>query len=487
MRLRKAARAGCWVMQLMFSVVVLGQTARLEFSDKLRLVNCEPTSSVPCFRVQANIVDAQGAPLATPLPAPELLAKNITIRVDDLELTPFFAAAGSSGAAVKRSRIALILIDISGSMNEFLGNGQSRFAAATAAAMQFLEGFENGTDRVAIVPFESHRVLQTIRSAPFATTAEEARRQISSLPLPQPKNNTALFSAVDAGLDVLAEQMSKAQGSPEVMLVVMTDGKNDVGRGDDPGLLSGPAGLQAVANKVRASGIQVVAVGIGDERSIDADAMRQMSTRFYLVADAEALKRVFSMARILLLNRIQATFASPWADRASLAGRTLHVGMSLKLPGGQEMRSNELVWSTPQMGVPLFDGKCEAPELKAMLAHPPARGSDWWALVRPVIVFVSIGATILVLWFWVPRLVWPEQYIGDIVASSPGRRWAGQTQVRRSGSAGGPPRSNAPPGFERGPGSRPAPERSAADPTMVRPRTDFGTRTRLEARRPRDE
>ena len=469
----------------------LAQTAQLAFSDKLRLISCEPTSSAPCFRIKANIVDAKGDPVSPALPPPNLLAKNITIQADELEVTPFYAVAGGSGASVVRSRIALLLIDVSGSMNEPMGTGQSRFGAATAAALQFLDGFENGTDRVAVVPFESHHVIQTIRSAVFASTADEARRQVSSLPIPSPKNNTALFSAADAALDMLTQQMRTAQGSPEVMLIVMTDGKNDVEAGDDLGLLSGPAGLAAVANKVRAAGIQVIAVGIGDNRSIDAEAMRQMSTQFYLVSDAESLKRVFSIARKLLLNRIQATFTSPWSDRASLAGKTLHVRAALKLPTGEQIASNELVWSTPEMGVPLFEGKCEPAEMRALLTGVKAGpGAGWWALVRPLLVFAGIGVTILLLWFWVPRLAWPEQYMGDVPVVPSRGRWAGQTQMRggeaRGGGGGAYAQGrNAPPGFG-GAGGRSAVERGPSDATVVRPRTDFGTRTRLEGRR-RDE
>ncbi|HZS50074.1 MAG TPA: vWA domain-containing protein [Bryobacterales bacterium] len=493
MTFQGARRAGPGIFFALLSAAVVwlapeawaqGQTAHLEFSDKLRLVNCEPTSSSPCFRIRANIVDAQGAPVSPALPPPAQLAKNLTVRADDLEVTPFYAVAGSSGATVARSRIALILIDISGSMNEPMGTGQSRFAAATSAALQFLDGFENGTDRVAIVPFESHQVIQTIRAAKFASTVEEARQQVRSLPAPQPKNNTALFSAVDASLDVLAAQMAAAQTSPETMLVVMTDGKNDVRQGDDLGLLSGPSGLATVANKVKASGIQVVSVGIGDNQSIDSDAMRQISTQFYLVSDAESLKRVFSLARKLLVNRIQATFTSPWADRASLAGKTLHVRLSLKLANGEQISSNEIVWSTPQMGVPLFEGKCEAPEMKALLAQatPPSTGG-WWALLRPVLVFVSIGVTILVMWFWVPRLVWPEQYLGELPATASGGRWSGQTQIRRTTTG---PRRNAPPGFDATSAGRAGAQRGPGDATIVRPRTDFGTRTRLEGRRQRE-
>jgi Ca-activated chloride channel family protein len=459
---------------------------RLQFSDKLRLVDCAPSSSVPCFRARANIVDAKGNPVSPAMPAATQLAKSLTFLVDNQEATPFYATAGAGPGSGVRSRLALVVIDVSGSMNQLMDNGQSRYAAAKAAAMQFLEGFENGADRVAVVAFESHNVLEQIRAAKFASTAEEARRQVASLPVPHPKGNTALYSAVDGGLDVVAEQLARAQGAPEVMMVVLTDGKNDVQPGDDLGLLAGPEGLAAVANKVRASGIQVIAVGLGDARSIDEGAMRQLGTQFHLVSDAESLKRAFSLARKLLVNRIQATFKSPWKDRASLAGKTMRVSMTLKLPAGQEIPSNETVWSAPQMGVPLFEGKCDARELRAAVDTE----SDWWTVVRPILVFLSLGATILILWFWIPRLVWSDQYIGDVPVRASARKWSsGQTMVSRRAGGAGPPGAarTAPPGFTAPAGKRSLPERGAADPTIVRPRPELGARTRLGDRRSRDE
>ena len=137
-------------------IPVWAQPARLEFSDRLRLVDCSPSSSVPCFRLKANIVDAQGNPVSPAL-SPQL-AKSLTVQADEHEITPFYAVAGSGSGAAVRSRIALVVLDVSGSMNQLLDSGQSRYAAAKAAALQFLEGFENGADRVAIVSFESHNV-----------------------------------------------------------------------------------------------------------------------------------------------------------------------------------------------------------------------------------------------------------------------------------------------------------------------------------------
>jgi Ca-activated chloride channel family protein len=437
--------------------------------------------------VKANIVDEKGNPLSPSLPAATQLAKNLTVQVDNLEVTPFYATAGAGPGSGVRSRLALVVIDVSGSMNQLMSDGQSRYAAAKTAALQFLEGFENGADQVAVVPFESHNVLSQIRAAKFASTAEEARRQVLALPVPHPKGNTALYSAVDAGLEVIAEQLARAQGSPEVMMVVLTDGKNDVHPGDDLGLMAGPESLAAVANKVRASGIQVITVGLGDSGSIDELAMRQLGTQFHLVSDPESLKRAFSLARKLLVNRIQATFKSPWKDRSSLAAKTLRVTMTLKLPSGQEIASNETIWSAPQMGLPLPEGKCDPRELRAAV---DTGESDWWTVVRPILVFLSVGATILILWFWIPRLVWPDQYIGDVPVRASARKWStGQTMVSRRSGAAGTPGSvrTAPPGFSHPAGKRSLPERGATDATIVRPRPDHGSRTRLGDRRSRDE
>jgi Ca-activated chloride channel family protein len=460
------------------------QDLRMVFADKVRMVDCSPASDIPCFRLKANIVDAEGAPAAPPLPNPELLASRIAVRLDRLERTPFYAGVG--GAQVEQqSRTALIVIDTSGSMSARLPSGQTRFEGAQSAALRFLDGFENGKDRVAIVRFDSHEVVQTIRSARFATTVEGARQQIEALPAPILTNNTALYSAVDAGLDVLTGEAAAARGADEVMLIVMTDGKNDVQAGDDPGLL-GPEGLDIVAQKVSASGLQVIAVGLGNSQSIDVPALDRISTRHYLVSDEESLSRVFTFARTLLLNRLQVTLTSPWPDRASLAGKSMRVSLSLNLPNGQKIDSEETVWSTPQMGLPIYEGTCDAAELKALLANPDVpTGGGWWGLARPILVFVGIGALILVLWFWVPRLVWPEQYVGQAPVVASRGRWAGQTQLRRSG--GGVAGGNAPPGFAaQRRGDAASPQRLPGDKTVVQPRAPSG-RTRLGNRSQHDQ
>jgi Ca-activated chloride channel family protein len=431
------------------------------------------------------VVDAQGSPLNVDLPPDKDLRQALNVYLDGQEMNPFFATSESGGAQTVRGRIALVLVDVSGSMNRRLSSGKTRFETAQEALGKFLEGFQENVDRIAIVPFESHAVVSRIQSAQFATTRSQVLSQISALPAPGPKNNTALYSAVASGLQVLKEQAAavtnaSASGSPEMLLVVMTDGKNEILSGDDPGLLDGPMGLKQAADAVQTSGIQVIGVGFGDPGSIDEASLRQISTKTYTARDLDELKQIFSIARTLLTNRLVVTFESPWNDRASLEGRTLRVTATLKLPTGQQFESGEGIWSAPQMSVPAFDGKCDMAELHAALPLIPG-SSNWLSTVRPALVFVGLGTLLLVLWFWVPRLLWPEQYIGRLPAVGGKQRWAEASRV--SAVSAVKPVRRAPPGFETRDGEG-QPPREVSDRTVVQPKPDF-SRSRLQ-RRPQD-
>ena len=75
------------------------------------------------------------------------------------EVTPFFASSGVGPDAGDHTNVVLLIVDISGSMNDRISGGQTRFEAARSAIAQFLDGMQEGSDRVAIVPFESHNVV----------------------------------------------------------------------------------------------------------------------------------------------------------------------------------------------------------------------------------------------------------------------------------------------------------------------------------------
>jgi Ca-activated chloride channel family protein len=455
------------------------QSQRLDFADRIHLVSCDPSTTKPCFRAAFNAVDAQGSPLDLNLPPAMDLHRQMKVKLDNQEIDPFFAVSQTGQSKALRGRLALILVDISGSMNHLLPSGRTRFQTAQEALQQFLDGFDSSVDRVAIVAFESHNVAGQIQAAQFATSKADALAQIQALPGPRPKNNTALYSAVVLGLQVLAQQAGSAAGSPETLLIVMTDGKNEVYKGDDAGLLDGPSGLQQAANAVQASGTQVIGIGFGDPGGIDTAALRQLSTKLYMAEDLNRLKQAFSFARTLQTNRIVITFTAPVDDRSSLEGRTFHVSAVLNLLDGRHLESGEKIWSAPEMSVPSFDGKCDTEELKAALQIVPSSG-NWLTMLRPLLVFFGLGTALLVLWFWVPRLVWPEQYIGTFATQGGGSmRWADKSQVWSKSRAR--PSRPAPPGFETRKGGAPPP-RVPADRTVVQP--DF-SKSRLQ-KRPED-
>lgn len=476
-------RLGLLVLLQTVAVLVLAQSPspRLDFADKVKMLDCEPVSSNPCFRASLNIVNAQGEPYAVALPAADQLAASLTFTIDGQAVKPFYASAGGSGSKTARGRLALIEVDVSGSMNRRLVTGETRFEAAKAALEKFLENFQDGVDRVAIVPFESHNVVTNIRSAVFATTKEQALAQVNNLPAPEARNNTALFSAVYTGVDVVAEQSKLAAADgvesnlPETMLVVMTDGKNDVLPGDDLGLLSGPKGLNQVSAKVRGSQLQVIGVGFGEAAEVDGDALGKLSTKYYMANDAAGLQAIFSIARKLLMDRIQVAFLSPLPDRASLGGRSLKMQADLRLPDGSRLQSNEIAFNTPQMGLPLFEGKASTDELRALINSKPPAARGWVSIARPLLVFLGLGSLLLIAWFWVPRLVWPEQYIGKIPVYGNSARWSNQTGVRRSAEQS----RDLPPGFGRKSGYGAG--RTPGDATVVQWRPEStATRIRLQ-------
>jgi Mg-chelatase subunit ChlD len=392
------------------------------------------------------------------------------VSIDGQPVTPFYASAGGEQLKV-RPRLALILLDISGSMNLRLASGQTRFEAAKASIAQFLADFQDGVDRVAVVPFESHHVEAGVRGAVFANAREQALAEVDAVPLPASRNNTALFSAIQIGVDVLAREAGKRPAggeAPETVLIVMTDGKNEVYRGDDAGLLDGPSGLAEASRAVRSSGIQVLGIGFGDRSEIDEQALNALSTKVYMASDAEQLKQIFAEARTLLNSRVIATFQSPWADRASLAGRTLAIRTDIRLQDGTSLASEPVTWSPPQMNEPVYEGECSEAERAALFDKTTPSGPHWLTILRPILVFLGFGSVLIILWFWVPRLVWPEQYVGVVPTAA---KWSNKGPLRR-------PKTVPPPGFDTHAHGK-APQRAPSDATIVQRNPEF-TKTRLD-------
>jgi len=471
----------------LFPICVMGQSAPassnyLNFTATPVLTRCELGASRPCFQIKFGFTDADGKPALVALPKPADLASRIEVQVDGETVKPFFAALDSAPSSSNRKRVALILFDVSGSMRTADVAGHSRFEAAKTAIDQYLAEFEDGSDSVAIVPFASKNVVETIDNVPFVTTRAAAEGQLKAIPLPDPRNNTALYTATREAVERLKREQQKGGGKSEALLLVLTDGKNDVNaaRGDDKGLLSGDAGLQEASGVVRASGVDVFPIGLGNKSSLDESALARLGTRPpFITFEAAELQRAFRMARSRRDSQVTAALQLPegYGSRALLAGRTLHFRAKLTLADGNVLVENrEAPWAAPPVATPIFEAELTDAEQRALLADVNAGHRSWWGLLRPFVVLLGFTALLCGLWFGLPRLIWPDRYDRQFSARPVRPEYWSHGPAEREGHVASKP---PPPGFDGREGPN-VPRRKTSDSTVVQVAPEFDpNKTRL--------
>jgi Mg-chelatase subunit ChlD len=464
--------------------LVYGQTTSLDFLSKPALIECEPEGAEPCFRLDFGFVDEAGKPVNVRMFPSSQLASHVEVQVDGQPVKPFYAASTTSKANLtRRPQTALLLFDTSGSMLTADIAGQTRFEAAKGAVAEYLNNFSDGQDHVAIVPFASRDVEKIIASAQFVDTRTAAQAELDALPKPEPRNNTALYSAVRAAVQRL--QRERSAGGTQLRLILLTDGTNDVRpqMGDDAELLTGSNGLNDAANAVQQSGVDVLPIGLGDRRSIDEVAMTRLGTRPPLITfDVDALHKAFQLQQLPQDASLTVTLQAPdgLASRTLLAGRVVHFRAKTTLADGSVLVENrEALWVAPPVATPAFEGEATDAEQRAFLSSARLDHGSMLVFLRPFIVFASLAALLALLWFGLPRLIWPERY--DHRSARPIRPeyWPGVEPLTRRSNQPAPYRQ-APPGFETaGRGGR-APMRSPGEHTIVRPITEFDpNKTRL--------
>ncbi len=453
--------------------------ATLALTEAPRLVDCAPVSLSPCMSLSVTPSTAAGAPAPVNLPPAGQLASAFTLTGAAAQVTPFYASAGSGPDATQHTNVVLLLVDISGSMREPMGN-TSRFEAAKGAIAQFLDGMQEGSDRIAIVPFESHNVISTIRGAVFATRKADAVAQLRALPGPGPKNNTALYQAVFTGEEALSSEVAALQrsGTSDLQphLIVMTDGKNEVLAGDDPQLLNGDLGLQQAAAQVQASHADTIGIGFGDRSAIDATALQRLSTRYFYAGDAAALLAALHVSRSAVSHSIAITWLLPEGSRVGLTGRDPQWAPSMKLEDGTVLSGPSVRLLLPATNSPVYDRKATPQELRSLIATHPEPSSGWSVVLIHGLLYLAAGALLLVLWFWLPRIIWGDRFV---TAPDRTQRWASERRAVTTAS-GVKVRSTdkMPPGFSPESQSASPLQRSAAQTTQIQPRGEF-SRTRL--------
>lgn len=454
-----------------------GNAAGLSVVRAPELVRCTPISLIPCLSVTVTPSNSAGQPVPVGLPTKDRLLQAMQVEANGAAIAPFYVSSGSGSDSSQRPNIVLIEVDISGSMNSPISSGVSRFDAAQTAIAKYLESMHEGVDQIAIVPFESHHVVSTIRAAVFTSRRDEAMAQLKAMPRPGAKNNTALFQAVFSGVQAMQAEMASlvkpgtTAADFQPRMIVMTDGKNEVARADDPDLLDGPLGMQQAAAKVASSGLDVIGIGFGDRSEIDAEALQRLSKRIFLATSGDELVQIFRTTTPLQTSEIQVTFLSPWGDRPSLSSKDPQFTFTLTLPAGQRLMSPLVRYTTPAMSTPLYERQASPEEMQALIATRPEANSGWDAVLRGLLVFVGCGVLLLLLWLWIPRLIWGNTYAGDLTSVSAGRRWGKDAGVKAS-AVQMRTVANAPDGFDAEQ-IRGKQQRSAGQITQVQPRGEF--------------
>jgi Ca-activated chloride channel homolog len=188
----------------------------------------------------------------------------------------------------KNARV-LLVIDVSGSMNESAGSGVSKLEAAKDAAIQGLR-LLSPQDQVALWSFSTptgHNPLPYTQLVPFSPVGRAAGRIDSAIKGLHAEGGTALYATIRAAQKYAVSQLSDDRITA---VVVLTDGKNEYPRDDD---------LAALLRDIDASNLELSArvfgIAFGNESNLDtlSQIARASKASAYDARDPSTINNVF--------------------------------------------------------------------------------------------------------------------------------------------------------------------------------------------------
>lgn len=378
-------------------------TYRLNLPERLQLLRVQEGAETIAFRLPLNIVDAAGKAVKITAFNPAQIREGIKVTEGATSLKVCHVGLGSLPR-----RYTILLVDVSGSML----NPATKFAGMKAACGRFVEDFVPGVDYIAVIPFHSREVVSGVQSAQFFDDKEQLQKYIGAIPTPEPRNNTGLFSAVRAALTKLQEIQRQQGANAQYLLVVMTDGMNDVRAGDDKHLETTPNRVIAFKNEV---GLPVITVGFGDDQKINETDLRSLAwapprkdkssvVHYYHARRPEDLVDTFRQARNLQLDRLQVTFLPrPSLLSQLVAPHTYRIQVQLDQ---EHTAAGEITWRPGNVNVP--QGVLTPAETGCLHA---AQRRDW---LLPIFIFAALFGLLLRAWFRPPRWIsrsWEDEEI----------------------------------------------------------------------------
>jgi Ca-activated chloride channel family protein len=148
----------------------------------------------------------------------------------------------------KKAKVLLVL-DVSGSMGEDVGNGQTRLDLAKRASIDAMDLFSED-DEVALRIFSNglgdNQDQDALDLLPYGRVGDQKERLRSSISGLFPTNGTPLYSVTDSSYQKALDEFDPDRINAVILL---TDGQNDDGNTDDD-----DQQLQSLLQKLRAGG-----------------------------------------------------------------------------------------------------------------------------------------------------------------------------------------------------------------------------------------
>jgi Mg-chelatase subunit ChlD len=375
-------------------------------AERVELLVQDQNDPRPYFHAELKFANADQVKLPG---RAEELQKKIKVREasslfirEGRDFTPFKV----SNRATEGKLDVMMVFDLSGSMISNNLGGRTRLDAAKDAARVLVDKFRLG-DRIAIAPFESHDVKAKIEGATFAETREEVEAQINQLQARR-DGNTALYSATIFALNRL-QGLKKTDR--QYMLVILTDGKNDVRQGDDPEVLQAKHDLDDVIEKLNETNIQTFTIGVGD--GIDAGALREMvfppenKEQYSSADDTQSLARFLAGAKQSLTEQIGILFFTRRRDYHEL--KSLNFKVQVETLDGKILQGI-IPWNCRAAAGCAPDKTMEREEMRLVTDRadaPQPPGAQWkdvlWLMARFAIALAILAG----LWWGIPKIVWP--------------------------------------------------------------------------------
>jgi len=252
----------------------------------------------PDNQKQALAAGFRPANPAVPLGDPILTANGVdpaqpttTLGVPE---PPVLASIVTKWGEQRKAAQVLLVIDVSGSMAEDGGDGQTKLDLAKAAAVNALSQF-GPNDLVGlrifstrISPREPTDYLDLVPIGPIAGNREQIANKIRGL---VPTAGTPLYTTTSASVDLVKKQY-KANLINAVVL--LTDGRNDDPRNSD--IQATIAQLTAGSEGGAAQAVRLFTIGFG--KDADPSALRRLaeatSASYYDSSDPKVIDRVFT-------------------------------------------------------------------------------------------------------------------------------------------------------------------------------------------------